>query len=1106
MQPKFTLKHLGYFGSKILAVSLVFVLLTQFSFAQQKGNSQANNNASNDAGILVEKIRPTLDRGNPQPEVVCATFNGSLDTGDPTMGFRPFRDGIASTCGPIKPCTAGLTAANTYYDVLTWVNPLTTSQCITISFTNGATGFNNFVAVYQTPFVPVTSAAGFCTGNTFLGDIGSSTGAGATESFSITVAGLQSIDVLISAVGGLTTPAYTLVIDAPVCTTTPCSGTPNPGNTITSGPNPICPGINFTLSAQNPTPGLGVTYQWYSAPAVTGPWTIISGATSANYTTSLSTTPMAYQVEVTCSGNPPATSNPLFVDMNPPSSCYCIPPGTNCTDNDVITRVLISTLDNSSTCGTGPPAGYTNYIGTVAAPDVFAGAGNQMTVEAPPNWPESIAAWIDYDKNGQFEVSEFTLIGNKPAGGTSVTNVINIPANAQLGLTRMRVRISFATTFNGSQACIGYTFGETEDYEVNIVPCVPISITGHPANVSTQCSGNASFTVTTTGSLPQYAWEYRVNSSSAWQNVTATAPHSGVTGLTSATLTFSNVPNTLNGYQFRALVSGGCSALDFSNPATLTVTPLIATVNPASATICTGSVQALNLTNATSPTTVSFTNTTPLAIPDATPAGVFSTIPVAGIPAGAIITNITVTLNITHTWVGDLEINLIAPNGSNMNLIGELDNGTGSNSTDDFVDTRISSTSNTPLSGAPAPRTGTFAADRLQGYGPSGAFQTQPNGMPWSLMTSIANGNWQLGLSDWFAFDIGTLQNWTINITYGAPAAGVWSVAPSSPNPSPNTMFTDPAATVPYTGTLESTIYVNPTANTIYQVVFSTSTPCTSPPTNIPVNVVNPVSAVVDPTNQSVCVGGDVSFTVSAAGGPISYQWQVSTNGGASYSNITGATSATLNLTGVTQSMHNNLYRVQLSAPPCAGTTTSAAATLTVNPLPTVLLSASPTAVKPGVTTTITVSSTPAGATYSWTFNGNPLEVNGVPVTGSSYVANVDGIGTYTVTVTDVNGCTSTSSPFAITGQQDDRLFIYPNPAPDGQFQVRLFSGINFDYRKVNIYNSSGHRIVSREFPTSGPWQKMEFNLGNAASGVYIVEVLDRYDTKLATGKVVIQR
>ena len=64
--------------------------------------------------------------------------------------------------------------------------------------------------------------------------------------------------------------------------------------------------------------------------------------------------------------------------------------------------------------------------------------------------------------------------------------------------------------------------------------------------------------------------------------------------------------------------------------------------------------------------------------------------------------------NIAHTWVGDLDINLIAPNGANMNLVGSLNNGTGGNGTANFTNTVISSTGTTIISGAAAPRTGTF--------------------------------------------------------------------------------------------------------------------------------------------------------------------------------------------------------------------------------------------------------------------------------------------------------------------------------------------------------------------------------------------------------------
>ena len=304
-------------------------------------------------------------------------------------------------------------------------------------------------------------------------------------------------------------------------------------------------------------------------------------------------------------------------------------------------------------------------------------------------------------------------------------------------------------------------------------------------------------------------------------------------------------------------------------------------------------------------------------------------------------------------------------------------------------------------------------------------------------------------------------------------------------------------------GSLASSIYVKPTVNTVYSLVYTSPTPCTSSPTNIPVNVVNPVSAVVNPTSKSVCVGGNTSFTVSASGGPIAYQWQLSTNGGTSYSNISGATAATLSLTNVTTAMSTYSYRAYLKALPCIRTDTTLAAILTVNPLPTVGLTASPfTSLRPQLTTLLTTTSTPAGASYIWTFNGAVLPKDTI----STYTANIDGIGTYTVRVTDVNGCVRTSSPLTISNLFDDRIFIYPNPASDGQFQVRLYSGINFDYRHINVYNSMGQRVYRKPIATTAPWQRIDVNLTGMASGVYIVEVTDQYDTKLAVSRLIIQR
>ena len=64
----------------------------------------------------------------------------------------------------------------------------------------------------------------------------------------------------------------------------------------------------------------------------------------------------------------------------------------------------------------------------------------------------------------------------------------------------------------------------------------------------------------------------------------------------------------------------------------------------------------------------------------------------------------------------------------------------------------------------------------------------------------------------------------------------------------------------------------------------------------------NPPPAVnVQPMDQSACPGGNVTFSASASGNPLPVvQWQMSADGGANFSNLPGATSAILTLTGVT--------------------------------------------------------------------------------------------------------------------------------------------------------------------------------------------------------------
>jgi hypothetical protein len=86
------------------------------------------------------------------------------------------------------------------------------------------------------------------------------------------------------------------------------------------------------------------------------------------------------------------------------------------------------------------------------------------------------------------------------------------------------------------------------------------------------------------------------------------------------------------------------------------------------------------------------------------------------------------------------------------------------------------------------------------------------------------------------------------------------------------------------------------------------------------------------PTNLTVVDGEPAQFTVVATatrGATLSYQWQLSTNGGSTFTNLSSATSATLAFPEVVLADDGNQYRVIVSTTG-ATSVTSTAATLTV--------------------------------------------------------------------------------------------------------------------------------------------------------------------------------
>jgi hypothetical protein len=319
---------------------------------------------------------------------------------------------------------------------------------------------------------------------------------------------------------------------------------------------------------------------------------------------------------------------------------------------------------------------------------------------------------------------------------------------------------------------------------------------------------------------------------------------------------------------------------------------------------------------------------------------------------------------------------------------------------------------------------------------------------------------------------------------------------------------------VSFAGDLAPLAPINTPRAFIGKVLFSgfNAAPCTSPVRTVVVTVNQPTTVTAQPVDRIICSDKLTTFAVTAGGtGPFSYQWQVSSNGGITYNPVSngtvysGATTATLTITQPPVTMSGYFYRCVITgAAPCASVT-SAPRRLTVNPLPTVIITAAPyIKLFPGLVTTISSTVTPNGAApggYTWLRNGAPV----AGANSGTLSVDVDRLGDYRLTVTDVNGCTSTSNLVSISDSITGKCYIYPNPN-SGQFQVRYYSAANNVLpRTLTVYDGKGNRVLTQLYTIGRPYDRMDVDLRKNGKGLYWVEIGDRNGNRLTMCRVVIQ-
>jgi PKD repeat protein len=211
----------------------------------------------------------------------------------------------------------------------------------------------------------------------------------------------------------------------------------------------------------------------------------------------------------------------------------------------------------------------------------------------------------------------------------------------------------------------------------------------------------------------------------------------------------------------------------------------------------------------------------------------------------------------------------------------------------------------------------------------------------------------------------------------------------------------------------------------------------------------------------SVCAGSSITFTSSSTGSPTSYSWTI--NGGTPSVSTAQNPTVVFNTPGT--------YTISLTVSNANGSNTSTQTNLiTVRALPSATVSATGVLCFGGSTgsASVAVTSGQTPYTYAWSGGGTGTSISNKPV------------GTYTVTVTDANQCSTTASgvvsgpsaAVSATASANDALCNQPN----GSVSVVATGG---------TAGAAGYNYLWNNNQTTA-------NLSNVAAGTYTVTVTDQ--------------
>ncbi|UKB83468.1 GEVED domain-containing protein [Chryseobacterium sp. MEBOG06] len=351
------------------------------------------------------------------------------------------------------------------------------------------------------------------------------------------------------------------LIDLSACTAAP------PANISVNNISPTSANVTWT-SATN------ATYIVRYKPVTAGTWLSVNVntllASNVLLNNLLEQTQYEVQIATVCGGTTGAYSSSVL--FTTPAITYCTAGPTSTTSTGYINNVTVTPTNTPIMVSDSGSDGYKDYTTDPTRVIIMERGSTTNKISVNKYWPASatsysVAAWVDFNRNGTFEISE-RILNTTYNTTTPVTANFVVPTTVS-GLvytgtlpTRMRVVMRYYDTAN---ACGSFTQGEVEDYAVKFVDsqtCTTAAPTNITVNSVTATTATVSWVSTVGGT---YTIRYRVAPSGTWQTITVPAGQNfyTITGLTEQT-----------NYEVQISTKCGTSTGGYSSSVTFTTPPL----------------------------------------------------------------------------------------------------------------------------------------------------------------------------------------------------------------------------------------------------------------------------------------------------------------------------------------------------------------------------------------------------------------------------------------------------------------------------------------------------------------------------------------------------